>query len=132
MAEIKDTLLLEFIFKQKVGILLGKQNWPVQGIPFDYGLKITNRGDKPFPGATILAFAMTQQESTMSISSSNQLLVSSLNPLQSTELWVDTGTSEIQGALWLSCSLKPFDDTREIETLQRDPGTNVFSKYKKN
>ena len=75
---------------------------------------------------------MTHKESHLALTSPNQLLIPTLNPDQSAELWIDVATSQIQGALWFSCTLIPFDETREIHTLQRDPGATVISKYKVN
>jgi hypothetical protein len=54
-----DKLLLETIFKRKSGARLSQYmpfrrlHDPIQGIPLRWGLKATNLGKAPFPGATV-------------------------------------------------------------------------------
>ena len=122
MADNADNIALEFIFTQKVGLFLGKQPWPVQGIPFRFGLRATNVGQQPFPGATIGSLGITHKESGLRIFSSNQVAISLLNPEQSVDIWADEAVSELQGAMWLSCDVKASDTTRAVTTFQRYAG----------
>lgn len=128
--DLTDKLLLEFLFKQRTNPLLGRQDCPVQSIPFELGLRVTNYGDTPFLGGTISSVALTHKETNIEIAFSRQAAIPLLNPREATALWLETTVSQFQGPLWLSCKLRPNHPTRTITTMQRTFGTQEVDTYR--
>ena len=125
-------LLLEFEYKMYFSLIdhltLGiiKSQYPIQEILFDYGLKITNIGQKAFSGGWVQNFMISQEmpEQTY-LCPTEKIDVPNIKPTQSVRIIFGKMKNHFCGPISISCRIRPNNQNHAIETYQKPPGSNV-------
>lgn len=123
-------LLIEAVALRRGRLLRRQHRYPVQNIPFELVLRVTNRGELPFPGATIAGLTMhAGGGGVVHHVWSSQFAIGALNPGDTKELQVGSMTSPLEGPVWVECRIVPNDNSYVVNTHQRDPATGGITKY---
>ncbi len=123
---VEHHLLLEFIFRVSSGFMYKRSKFPVQHVPFKFGVRITNILNIPFPGTTLAQFTIRCAPSLSEYRSDKAVAIRALNPNQSLEVWLGEMTPVMEGSVWVSCSLTPSAAGHVIKTFQKDENTGVI------
>jgi hypothetical protein len=129
----ESKLRLEFIHKSTKSIRVYKKHpYPVQNIPFEYGIRATNIGSIVFQGAVVKDFKMDLSAAKVCTMSIAEPQIKVLNPGESTEVYFDKYTSPHEGSVWITCDLLPLKKGHIIKTFQFDTNHNMDSPTPKN
>ncbi|MBU4468821.1 MAG: hypothetical protein KKC39_08840 [Candidatus Omnitrophica bacterium] len=125
-------LLLEFEFKIYFSLvdhlILGiiKSKYPIQEVLFDYGLKITNIGNKVFPGGWIDNFMISQELPQQTyLCPTDKKNVLSIQPGESKKIMLGKIKNHFCGPITLSCIIRPNNQNHAIETYQKISETDI-------
>ena len=121
---------IELICRRAIffGLLLKSQ--PLQSVPFEIGLKLTNIGNVPFSGSRIENISWKSaagQKMYWEINKS--YLVDVLYPEAEAKLWIDKAGSLAHGLCSISLVIKPQSAENSIMTYQVDPFTGVSEAF---
>lgn len=92
---------------------------PVQGEPFEYGVRVKNIGDSVFEGA-LAKNLMIRPAAQLNFYHpfSNEFLLSTLNPGQSIELFAGKTKTDLSGQAWFSFEIAPKQANTRVSTFQ--------------
>lgn len=116
---MEHKLQIEFIFSIPKKYTFKKFEFPIQNHPFKYGLSVKNINDKVFNGAMLKNFQIKSQPLSQKYTNNKEFSISSLNPNEIIEIWIDQMTTFISGVVWISCDIVP-NDGDIIKTFQKD------------
>lgn len=126
---IEHHLIIEFVFRQRRSWGFPRTRYPVQGVPFKFGVRIENPTSRPFPGATISNFQGGSHTSSMGFLSHNVIAAPSLNPGDATILWIDSAETDLEGPIWLSCDVRAIEASHSVVTFQRERTSGNVSRF---
>jgi len=133
MQEKNHEISVEFIFEVKSILPFRKIEFPIQNRPFRWGLRIKNIGNNIFPGATLKALEMRSMEhKELYHRVPKEFNVSTLNPDNEIELWVDDLKTYLEGLVWIQCDIVPLETTNKITTFQIEEHTRKLTSPKTN
>jgi hypothetical protein len=112
---------IEFIFKttNKGRLLLKKYKYPIQNNPIKYGLKITNIGNKPFPGCIITKLGITCKSDDLHCYTDSDSSVRALNCGEHVDIYMDSTVIPSKGSAFVKAEIVPLG-TDIIKTYQYD------------
>lgn len=126
-------LLLEFIFQSHLSLynrlVLGvfRPEYPIQEVPFEYGIRVTNIGKTRFEGGWVETLMISQESPKLTyLNPEARIIVPPLAPSESQELWCGRLKSHFQGAISVSCRIRPDNKQHAIETYQKISGAEAF------
>lgn len=121
-----NKLRIEFIYrpscnrKHFLRFLKKSEKRISQGLPIEYGLRITNISDSVFSGAMVSGLKVTSTTDKAELQANKSLAVRALNCSESVELWFDKGVIPFKGTASVEAKVLPNETTRTIVTYQRD------------
>jgi len=118
-------LLIEFSYKRTKGFLK-KRNapYPIQGLHYEYGFKLTNIGDSDFSGGEIKNVEIKFLSTDTALKSPDVHFLPPISPKQSIIRYTNNTIFNFPGALWVSCSVVPTEG--QIETFQCSKGEKNY------
>jgi hypothetical protein len=128
-APVEHNLLIEFLFRNQGSLLYRRLKFPIQHVPFRFGVRITNIGAIPFVGATITGFKISSDPLSSSYEVDKQVAVRALNPNESVDIWLGGTTPLMEGTCWVSCVLSPTVPGNVIKTFQKDAVTGAIEAF---
>lgn len=118
-------LLIEFIYERKKGILRKRGTpYPIQGLHYEYGFKVTNIGESEFPGGEIKNVEVKFLSTETALKSTDVHFLPPLSPGKSVKRFTNNTIFDIPGPLWVSCSISPKEG--QIEAFQCSKGQTNY------
>src|SRR6267378_1674496 len=98
---VQYDLLVEPVFK--VRRHWPQPEFPIQNVPFRFGLRFTNMGEKPFPGCKFRDVHIRAESMKLVVTLDGDYALQDLNPRQSVEVWVGRLNLPWDGAVMVGC-----------------------------
>lgn len=117
-------LLVEFSYKRKTGIRRRSTPYPIQGLNYLYGFKVTNIGENDFPGGEIKNVVLKSFSTNTSLISPNVHILPPLAKGKSVTRYTNRTIFNIPGPLWVSCVIIPTEGL--INTFQCSKGQTDY------
>jgi len=120
-------LLIEFVYERKKGILRKRSApYPIQGLHYEYGFKVTNIGENDFPGGEIKNVEVKFLSTDTALKSPDVHILPPLHKGKSFVRYTNNTIFDIPGPLWVSCAIIPKEG--QAQTFQCSKGqTNYVS-----
>jgi hypothetical protein len=118
---------IELLCRKKINFMMFAfhvKTQVVQGNPTEFWLRFTNLGNEPTPALTVSDFNFTGLADNLNTRSNNSLMISSLNPEESCEKYLDCFAIKFKGSAWITLKLAPVDDSYNIQTFQYNKKLN--------
>jgi hypothetical protein len=117
-------LRIEFIYKPTS---VKKRWWHrnsssslTQGIPYQFGFRVTNLKSESFPGASLSKAFVRSTTDAAFLSLENECALSALNPNESIDVWCDKGIIPFKGTASVDVLVTPLNAADVIKTFQYD------------
>ncbi|HEV8380417.1 MAG TPA: hypothetical protein VGQ29_02455 [Gemmatimonadales bacterium] len=122
---VQYDLLIEPVFR--VRRRWPQPEFPIQNVPFRFGLRFTNKGEKPFPGCKFRDVHISGEATTkLALVIGGDYSLRDLKPRQSVKVWVSKENLPWDGPVMVRCNL--VAPGMNIETYTRDPRSGDISK----
>lgn len=116
-----NKLLIEFIYERKKGILRKRSTpYPIQGLHYEYGFKVTNIGDSEFAGGQIKSVGVKFLSTETALQSPDVHILPPLAPGEAVNRFTNNTIFDIPGPIWVSCSIAPNEG--QAQTFQCSKG----------
>ena len=129
----EDKLQIECVFRRwtkfrKKWRLFAQPKFPIRGVAFRFGFRVKNIGNRPFAAATVYNWRVGAssayksqpfQTSGPEIRSDIEISIGPLNPGESETTWIEITTLPFDGPGFVSCDLRPADESRRIRAFQK-------------
>jgi len=118
-------LLIEFAFERKKGIFK-KQSapYPIQGLHYEYGFKVTNIGEYDFPGGEVKNVEVKFLSTDSALKSPDVHILPPLPSGKSITRYTNNTIFDIPGPLWVSCVISPKEG--QVKTFQCSKGQTNY------
>ena len=101
-----------------------KPTFPIQNALFTFGLRLTNQGERAFPGCALRGLHLKETRlGGVLINVCEEYTIQALRPRQTIDIWMGNLTVRAEGEVWLECDLQPTTPNTIVRTLARDPST---------
>lgn len=116
-----NNLLIEFAYKRTQGFLRKISTpYPIQGLHYEYGFKITNTGNNEFLGGKLNNVKVKFITTDTALQSPDVHMIPPLAPKKSVIVYANNTIFDYPGAIWVSCHISPNEG--RVKTFQCSRG----------